>query len=120
MNPKDKTIAAKTIRVDQEVVDMLQLLKDPGVPYHRIIKELVHEELKKTHAHTRDGYLPIGTVVEDTEGNVLVIKAVIDGKVVFNDMTGSLNGGGVVWRLRKLADTVEQYEGGFTVVSIKA
>jgi len=98
----------KMMRVTGELLDNLKTLKSiiGSAPYSDIIQDLVHEKLLKVTAFTSNGYLPIGTVVEDVEGTVLVIDSITDGKVIFNDFSWVLNGGSTCMALKKLSDNV--------------
>jgi len=101
----------KMLRVTSGVIDDLKVLKGiiGSAPYSDIIEELVHEKLLENTAFTKDGYLPVGTVVKDMEGDTLVIKHVTKGKVIFNDYSAVFNGGGACLALRKLADNVSEH-----------
>lgn len=103
---------SKMMRVDDDTLYMLKLLKSVtgSKSYQQDIAELVHEKLKETHAYTQDGYLSEGTVVEDNQGNPLVIKAIVDDKVIFTDYTYVFNGGGACWKLKKLVDDVRLHD----------
>ena len=101
----------KMMRVTSGVLDKLKVLKGVigNAPYSDIIGDLVHKELLKHTAFTKDGYLPIGTVVRDMDGIDLVIKSVTQDKVIFNDFSYVINGGGACWKLTKLGDTVAEH-----------
>lgn len=100
------------MRVTGKVLDNLKTLKGiiGNAPYSDIIHELVHKRLLEDAAYTKNGYLPVGTVVRDMEGTTLVIKSISDGKVIFNDYSYVLNGGGDCWNLDKLSNTVAGYK----------
>lgn len=99
-----------TIRVTPGILENLKLLKGVvGAPsYAEVIRELVHTELCKTHAFTKDGYAPIGSVVKD-KGTVLVVKSIQGDRVIFDDGSYTINGGGGTWHLSILAETVESF-----------
>lgn len=106
-------MTASMIRVGEELLDDLKLIKEvrKAPSYQSVIKELVHEELKTTHAYTKEGYLPIGCVVSSHDGKPLVVKSIADGKVIFNDNTYVINGGTACYSLNFLADCIEEYDG---------
>jgi len=112
--PNDVT----TVKISKGLLKDLKLLKTitNTVTYDDGLKEIVHEKLCKTLAFTKDGYYPIGTVLKDREGKVLVIEAIVYGKVLFTDATYALNGSGAVWHLSYEADSVANYEGEITHV----
>jgi hypothetical protein len=99
------------IRADKSLVDKLKLLKEitGNSSYQRVMHTLAHDELLKTRAFTRDGYLAVGAVVETEDSGPLVIKSVINDMVIFNDMTHVFNGGGACWKLKKVADNVDSF-----------
>ena len=99
------TMASSMIRVSEELIDDLKLLKElhKAPSYQLVIKDLVHEALKTSHAFTKEGYLPAGCVVASHDGKPLVIKGVTDGKVIFNDNTYVINGGATCYSLNFLA-----------------
>lgn len=98
-----------SIRVSKHVRDMINLLKDTNTD--DLLRKLLDIEVKKRYVYTQDGYLPVGTVV-NCEGDVLVIKGIDNGRVLFDDGTCAHNGGKVTWLLKKLASSIEEYDGG--------
>lgn len=102
----------KMIRVTDEVVGKLKTLKGiiGSTPYSDTIDELLHEKLLTLTAFTEEGYVPVGAVVMDTEGNTLVIRSIVNDKVIFNDHSHMFNGGGDCMKLVKLSDTVEEFK----------
>ena len=102
-----------TIQIKDETLEVLKLLKnsEDGKSYDEVVYELVTDKLKDSYGYTKDGYLGEGTVVRDGDVD-LVIKAVKDGKIIFNDGSYVLNGSRAAWGLVKVADSVKSYDGG--------
>lgn len=101
------------IRVSESTLICLKELKkfNKAKSHDDLIFTLLEEQLKDNYAYTQDGYLPAGSVVLDGD-TILVIKSIINGRVIFDDFSYANNGSKVVYRLRKLADSVEEYDGG--------
>jgi hypothetical protein len=106
-----------TIRVSDALLDDIRILKKhKGLStYEELLQVMVRAELKKDHAYTADGYLSAGMVVE-YEGSSLVIKSIVDNKVVFEEGSYAFNGSKAVYDLKFLADSVETYTGGLADV----
>lgn len=106
----------KMIRVKGDVIESLKVLKKvfEENSYSGIIDKLIYEKLLTVAACTQDGFLLPGAVVQDLEGNVLVITDVVNGKVLFNDQSYLFNGSTACRELVKLSDNMESYTGGRT------
>ncbi|AGM46847.1 hypothetical protein BZG00_15345 [Salinivibrio kushneri] len=102
------------IRASDELVEQLRVLKEAmeASSYQRVIKELADAKLKECRAVTRDGYLPVGTVVGTKKDGPLIIADIKAGLVYFTDGSYVVNGGKVCYNLEFLANSVEEYEGG--------
>lgn len=101
------------IRVSESTLLCLKKLKEfnKSKSHDELIFNLLEKQLKDNYAHTQDGYLPVGAVVLDGD-TVLVIKSIINGRVIFDDFSYANNGSRVIYRLRLLANSVEEYDGG--------
>lgn len=97
-----------TIRISGKLLNDIKQLKDfTGLStYEDVLNAIVKKELRKTHAFTKDGYLPVGAVVKD-KGKLLVIKSIIGDKVVFDDYSYAMNGGSTVYELSLVAMSLE-------------
>jgi hypothetical protein len=106
------------MRVSSELTEdikLLKLIKSPSGKlgtHNNIVHALVKAELRKTHAHTKDGYISEGSVVRGPSGKPVVIRAVNKDTVTFNDSTYVINGGTVCYSMELLADNVEEFNGG--------
>ena len=106
------------MRVTGDLVDDLKLLKEVKSvkgklgTHNSIVHDLVKNELRKTHAETGSGFLAEGCVVLGPSAKPVVIRAVGEGNVTFNDNTYVINGGIACRSLVLLANTVEEYDGG--------
>lgn len=102
-----------TIRVSESLLRDLKFLKEirKKGTYEDVLASLIQTELRKDHAITREGYLPIGAVVKD-EGNLLVIKDIQGNKVIFDDNSCAINGGQTVYELVLVSLTVENCKEG--------
>lgn len=111
-------MANPMMRATSRLLEDLKLLKDIRTTkgktgtYASLVQDLVSAELRKTHANTKSGYLPVGTVVFGPNDRLLVIKDVVNGTVVFNDGTFVLNGGEACFDLLWLAASIADYAGG--------
>lgn len=101
------------IRVSEKVTDGLKALKNIGeaTTYTEILEDLISERIEKRLVITRDGLLPIGSVVED-EGKPLVVKEIRGTNVFFEDGSFVVNGTKGAYRLKFLASSKEEYDGG--------
>lgn len=105
-----------TIRIKDNTLDMMNTLRDGSdfkdyKTHDDLIHYLVKRELMDKFAYTQDGYLPVGSVVSDGD-TILTISSVMNGRVVFDDMSYANNGSRVIYRLRLVAKSLEEYEGG--------
>lgn len=105
-----------TIRIKDDTLDMMNTLREgrdfkDHKTHNDLINHLVKLELMDKFAHTQDGYLPVGSVVSDGD-TILTITSVINGRVIFDDMSYANNGSRVIYRLRLVAKSIEEYEGG--------
>jgi len=87
---------------------MLKTEKSCNV-YEDVISELVNRELKSSNVLTGSGFIPIGSVVRNGSGTVLVIDCIKDSKVIFSDNSQVLNGDFACMRLVQLSENVESY-----------
>lgn len=103
---------SKTIRTDQELLNMLDLIKGELTgSYNVILKELAHNRLIKSHAYTDNGYIPARAVVKMTTGKILVIKSVDEFTVYLSDGSYVINGSKECKEMEMLAVSVGSYEG---------
>jgi hypothetical protein len=106
------------MRVSSELVEDIKLLKliksfsGKLGTHNNIVHSLVKAELKKTHAHTKNGYISEGSVVIGPSGKPVVIDTVSKDIVTFNDKTYVINGGLACYSMELLADNVEEFGGG--------
>jgi mannose-1-phosphate guanylyltransferase len=106
------------MRVSAELVEDLKLLKliksckGKLGTHSSLVHNLVTAELRKTHAYTKNGYIDEGCVVRGPSGKPVVIKAVSQDTVVFNDGTYVINGGIACYAMELLADSVKEFSGG--------
>jgi mannose-1-phosphate guanylyltransferase len=106
------------MRVSSELVEDLKLLKlaksSSGKlgTHNNIVHSLVKAEMRKTHAHTKNGYIAEGAVVRGPSGKPVVIGKITEAEVVFTDGTYLINGGTACYDMELLAASVEEFDGG--------
>ena len=79
--------------------------------YQDVISKLVHNELFKTHAFTKDGYAPIGAVLFNDK-DYFVIKDIQGDRVLLDNGAYGINGAGGIWSLTIAAMSVEAFDKG--------
>jgi len=104
-----------TIRVDEGLLVEIRLLKEVKMSktYCEVLHEVVKRELMETMANCGSYYGKVGTVVSGTDGEPLVITAVDKYKVTFSNGYFVMNGGKECRSLEWLADSVDEFDGGF-------
>jgi hypothetical protein len=113
-----KNLKMSMMRVSSDLVEDIKLLKliksysGKLGTHNNIVHNLVKAELRKTHVHTRDGYISEGCVVRGPSGKPVVIGKVSEAEVVFTDGTYLINGGTASYNMYLLAYSVEEFAGG--------
>lgn len=99
-----------TISVQEETHQLLKKLKEHKShwSFDRCIQEIAKDALKATCFFTGTEFHPEGTVLEDPQGNLVVVHKVVNGRVWFDDGTVLLNGSYRGRRYVKVANSVEE------------
>lgn len=108
---KELKMKISSIKISKNLLEKLKKLKElEGVStYENVIENIVKEKIRKAYAITYSDYLPVGTVVE-IENRVAVIKEIRNDKVIFSDGFWVFNESVACKGIKKLANSVEEFE----------
>lgn len=99
--------ATKTTKVFDSTLDILRVLSKrsaDGLTQAQIISRAVSQYATDNgYIHTISGIVGVGdrVLVEDTE---LVIKSIIDNKIIFTDFSEISKGSGIAWRMQRITN----------------
>ena len=112
-------VKGSMMRVTAELLEDLKVLKEAystkgkSLSNGELAQLLVSDELKNVRVKTQEGYLREGSVVMGPANKPVVIRHIEKDKVVFSDHTCLVNGSKTCYALTLLANSVDEYDGGF-------